>query len=98
MIHYITLPKLICEDYKKRGVFQRYHDYPGDVRAKLSTDDLKAILTDADAHSEMGAETFPNLVIAYNELVIKARNYLRSVPGNLNVGRDNKSAAAGKDD
>jgi len=101
MLHRITLPALILRDYEKRGVFPRYHGvFPPHalmdcVSAKVSSEELKALLDDAEFIKALKFTQSPNLTRAYVRLAEKAREVLRHEPAPTEIGRDGKSAAAG---
>lgn len=98
MIHYITIHFLIRNDYARRMMFPRYCSLStttyDDLRIKLSTAELQVLCADAEAHAGVGM-SYPNLAMAYTRLARKAREQLRAAPENPEIGRDNKSAAAG---
>lgn len=98
MIHRITIHFLIRNHYSRRLVFPRYcglstttHE---DLSVKVSTDELRAIVEDAEVHALVGT-SYPNLALAYGRLARKGREQLKYDDTSY-TGPDLKSQAAGE--
>lgn len=102
MIHRITLHFLILSDYAKRKAFPRYASSGqlNDLSVRVSTDELRSIVDDAETHAHISIATYPNLAIAYGRLARKGREMLKYDDEHYagNRATDLKSQAAGEKD